>query len=342
MSSKRVTSSHAVASPEHTPAAPGLVVTLGPASIGREAELARAGATQFRVNASHLSTGDLQEYIQRAQRNAPGVSIVVDLQGAKMRLGDFEPRPVTQAEQLRLVLAASSSTPEVPLPHPAAFRSLERGDTISIDDGRIQGIVRDVEPERITCELQNSGLLQPRKGFNRADHPLMLDELTPKDLHLARAAANAGCCAFALSFVADGRECGWLRQELRGVEVVAKIERRDALPRLSQIAAAADALWICRGDLGAQLGFTALGRAVAAVKPGELEVPVWMAGQVLEHLTAHREVTRSEICHVHDLLARRYVGIVLSDETAVGIDPVNAVRIARTLLDATHEGSLTQ
>jgi pyruvate kinase len=60
-----------------------------------------------------------------------------------------------------------------------------------------------------------------------------------------------------------------------------------------------------------------------------------MAGQVLEHLTSHRDPTRSEVCHLYDLKVRGYAGIVLSDETAIGIDPVNAVVTARALLDAT-------
>jgi pyruvate kinase len=314
----------------------GLVATLGPACKGREAELAAAGATQFRINASHLSASGLQKYIQGARRQAPEVAIVVDLQGAKMRLGDFEPRAVLRTEVLRLVLAQTPVGTEVPLPHPEAFRSLCPGDQISIDDGRIRATVLEVAAEHIVCEVQNDGLIRPRKGFNRAEHPVMLDDVTPQDLILAQAAVEAGCSSFALSFVADGRECDWLRRHLGGVQVAAKIERRDALAQLSQIARVADSLWICRGDLGAQLGAHALGLAVASVHPHELGAEVWMAGQVFEHLTAHRDTTRSEICHLYDLVSRGYAGIVLSDETAIGIDPVNAVRSARALLNASR------
>ena len=314
----------------------GLIATLGPASKGHEAELARAGATQFRINASHLSASGLQKYIQGARRQVPDVEIVVDLQGAKMRLGDFEPRAVLRTEVLRLILAQTPVGSDVPLPHPEAFRSLCPGDQVSIDDGRIRATVLEVSSEHIVCELQNDGLIRPRKGFNRAEHPVMLDDVTPQDLTLAQAAVEAGCRSFALSFVSDGRECDWLRRHLGGVLVAAKIERRDALTQLSQIARAADSLWICRGDLGAQLGAHALGPAVASVHPNQLEAQVWMAGQVFEHLTAHRDTTRSEICHLYDLVSRGYAGIVLSDETAIGIDPVNAVRSARALLDSSR------
>jgi pyruvate kinase len=311
-----------------------LVVTLGPASKGHEAALAEAGATQFRVNASHLSVSGLQKYVEGAVRRAPSVPVVVDLQGAKMRLGDFEPRAVRSADVVTFVLGDTAVGNDLPLPHPEAFHALHPGDPISIDDGRIHGVVIDVAPDRIACELRNDGLLRPRKGFNRADHPLMFDDLVPRDVQLALAAAGVGCRTFALSFVADGRECNWLRRHLGQVRAIAKIERHDALTRLSQIATSADAIWICRGDLGAQLGTLALGPAVAAIDPKQCGVAVSMAGQVLEHLTSHRDPTRSEICHLYDLMARGYAGIVLSDETAIGIDPVNAVRTARTLLDA--------
>jgi pyruvate kinase len=177
-------------------------------------------------------------------------------------------------------------------------------------------------------------MLSPRKGFNRAVHPVVTDDLSSRDVAIAKAAHGAGCHSFAVSFVADGRECDWVRRQVGPVEVVAKIERQDALARLCDIVRTSDALWICRGDLGAQLGRLALGRAIAGIDPRQFHLPLWMAGQVLEHLTAHRDPTRSEVCHLYDLIGRGYAGVVLSDETAIGCDPVNAVRCARELVNA--------
>jgi pyruvate kinase len=77
-----------------------------------------------------------------------------------------------------------------------------------------------------------------------------------------------------------------------------------------------------------------MARVVAGVDPARLRSPLLMAGQVLEHLTSHREPTRSEVCHLYDLLRRGYSGIVLSDETAIGCDPENAVRQASAILGA--------
>ena len=84
----------------------------------------------------------------------------------------------------------------------------------------------------------------------------MLDSLCSRDVELARAAYDCGCRVFAVSFVENGCECDWVRQLCKDVQVVAKIERQDALANLDSIAKRSDALWVCRGDLGVQLGLT--------------------------------------------------------------------------------------
>ena len=317
---------------------PTLVATLGPSSQGKEAELAELGATHFRINASHLSIAGLREYIIGARKRAPRVPVIVDLQGAKMRLGDFEPRNVAAGQRLSFVLAELTSNEQIPLPHPEPYAALKPGDAISIDDGRLSGSVQLVQGERIDVSVDSQGLLRPRKGFNRAVHPVALHDLSNRDCEIAKAAFDAGCRTFAVSFVVDGRECEWVRRLVGSVELIAKLERRDALVQMGSIAQYSDTLWICRGDLGAQLGLFELGRAVAAIDPRQFAIPILMAGQVFEHLTAHRDVTRSEVCHIYDLIGRGYAGIVLSDETAIGCDPVNAVRIARELINASTAG----
>jgi pyruvate kinase len=98
------------------------------------------------------------------------------------------------------------------------------------------------------------------------------------------------------------------------------------------IARSVDALWICRGDLAAQLGQIPMARWVSGFRPAAGGCPVLMAGQVLHHMTKSGEPTRAEVCNLYDLLSRGYSGFVLSDETAIGADPVRAVRTLRSLL----------
>lgn len=177
-------------------------------------------------------------------------------------------------------------------------------------------------------------MIAPRKGVNVEQHPVRLDGLTAPDREALEIAARYGVRAFAFSFMASGEEAGWVRDLLPGARVIGKVEREEALRALDGIASRTDAIWVCRGDLGAQVGAARLAREVAAIAPRDCPVPVLMAGQVLQHLVDYDEPTRSEVCHLHDLLARGYAGIVLSDETAIGKDPVAAVRAASSLMRA--------
>lgn len=308
-----------------------LVATLGPASVGLAAALAEAGATALRLNASHLEAGAVAAWLARLEHEAPGVPVVVDLQGAKMRVGSFPRRDVAVGDRVRFA-ARPSEDDELPLPHPELFPQLRPGEVLSLDDDRLRCEVERVEGEALVARWLVAGTLSPRKGLNRARHPLQLGGLSERDLGQLREAAPFGA-HIAFSFITDGREVEWVRAALPGVRVVAKVERAEAVANLEQVLAAADEAWICRGDLGAQLGPRAVAEFVARFRPPRPGKPVLMAGQVLHHLASSPEPTRSEVCHLFDLLARGYAGIVLSDETAVGQAPVEAVRAARRLLD---------
>ncbi len=306
-----------------------LVATIGPASWSLAGALRAAGATAFRLNASHLDPAALLEGVRRVRREAPGAPIVVDLQGAKMRLGRFDPLDVKPDERVRFAVDGRRG---VPAPHPELIAQTRVGETLSVDDGRLRFRVVSCDAGGLETIAIDAGRVMPRKGVNVVEHPVGLDALTATDSDAIRVAREAGVDCYAFSFMTDGREAGWLRAEAPGCRVVGKVERREAAGSLDAIAADVDEIWICRGDLGAQLGEAALARFVAAVDPARLPVPVLMAGQVLEHLTHHRCPTRSEVCHLFDLLQRGYAGVVLSDESAIGIDPVGAVGTATKLL----------
>jgi pyruvate kinase len=313
------------------PLPPPLVVTLGPASVSSAAAMLDAGATALRLNASHLDASSLRATLAGIRWTCGDVPIVVDLQGAKMRLDVEEPRAVATGEAIELRPLGDTG---ITVPHPELFTQVSPGDTLSIDDGRIRLDVIAASGDLIEARALNAGVLRPRKGVNVEQHPVTLAGLTARDRAACDVATAEGVSAFAFSFMHDGREAAWLRALLPACTVVGKVERREAVTNLASIAAAVDEVWICRGDLGAQLGLAEMARAVASVDPAAVRVPVLMAGQVFEHLTSHDEPTRSEVCHLHDLLARGFAGIVLSDETAIGRSPVHAVSVAASLLAA--------
>jgi pyruvate kinase len=306
-----------------------LVATIGPSSAGLVAELAAAGATAFRLNASHLALDQLAAALTAIRHSCPDAPIVVDLQGAKMRIALPCPRDVARGETLTF---SPGEDADIRVPHAELFAQAKVGDTLSADDGRVRFEVVGIGPAVMEARALDGGRLLPNKGLNVEQHPIRLERLTERDLAACRIAARHAAAALAFSFMIDGTEAGWLRLLSPRSRVIGKVERREAASRLDLIARRVDAIWICRGDLGAQLGTAELARFVAALDPSRLPVPVLMAGQVLEHLTSHPEPTRSEVCHLYDLVARGYAGLVLSDETAIGSDPVHAVSTAARLL----------
>jgi pyruvate kinase len=176
------------------------------------------------------------------------------------------------------------------------------------------------------------GTLRPRKGINVVEHPVQLERLSSADLASVEASAHSEPVAYAFSFMKDGNEADWIRRIVPHAPVIGKLERHEAIINVAAIAGAVDAIWVCRGDLGAQLGLGPMARWVSGFDPRTMPCPVSMAGQVLEHVTAHAVPTRAEVCNICDLVARGYRGFVLSDETATGTDPAGAVRTLRTLL----------
>jgi len=249
-----------------------------------------------------------------------------------MRLGTFAERPVLAGEPVRFALDPGEGV--IPVPHRELFAAVTAGETLSCDDDRLQFRVVTAGPDFMEAAALAGGTLQPHRGINLAEHPVELSDVAEPDLDRIRATAGHDRVAFAFSFMKDGSEARWVRRRAPRCPVVGKIERREAVENVSLIARAVDAVWICRGDLGAQLGPAAMARWISGFDPKTLPCPVLMAGQVLEHLTAHNEPTRSEVCHLYDLTRRGYAGFVLSDETAIGTDPVRAVSLLHSQLAA--------
>lgn len=307
------------------------VATLGPASWESPRALIDAGATALRINGSHASIDVVRDALGRLARQDAPIRIVIDLQGA-MRLGCLPDRAVREGE--RGIFALEPRSPgEVPLPHHELFDQIGQGDTLGIDDDRLRLRVMETASGVLTAEAMGAGVLRARKGVNLIEHPVCLSGLIPSDRLLCRLAAGYPHAACAVSFITDGHEAAWVREAAPSCPVIGKVEHSEALEHLDEVDASVDEVWICRGDLGAQVGIGALARWMSRIEPSALRHPVLVAGQVLEHLTAHAAPTRSEACHLFDLQARGYAGIVLSDETAIGGDPVRAVRTARWLID---------
>jgi pyruvate kinase len=278
-----------------------------------------------------MSPDEVRHHCVNVRAELPLTRCIVDLQGKKMRVGKIEPRQLEV--DARVVLSQDPNDRDgVFVPHPELFAQAALGERLTLDDGRIEIQITGREPGRLVTRVKRAGWLLPHKGLNCAKHPIELIDLTEADQRTISHCLSLDGVDFAVSFATDGSEAAWVRRRAPDRRVILKIERREAIANLPELAQQADELWICRGDLGAQLGLSSMASLVASIDPRQHPVPILMAGQVLEHLSQHEVPTRSEVCHLHDLVVRGYAGIVLSDETAIGAAPESATRWAARLM----------
>ena len=316
-----------------------IVVTLGPASAGESTwqALLAAGATAFRLNTSHLALPQLRVWVARLAAFLaplePKPQLVLDLQGSKWRLGAFPVCELRPGQQVELVNAASTDRPNrLPVPHPDFFEAAASSSgEITLNDGRVRLALESSRPAGLTARVIQGGELVSLKGVTFTASNYRRERLSQKDQTILVETDRLAFVRYALSYVKDEVEMARYRALIgSSAYLIAKLERQPAVDQARQIAANADELWLCRGDLGAELGARAMAETVHrfSERVKELPGPVLLAGQVLEHMTGQPSPTRSEVCYLHDALTRGYQGVVLSDETAVGQFPVESCRTA--------------
>jgi pyruvate kinase len=234
---------------------------------------------------------------------------------------------------VELGLGATSRRPEVlPVPHADFFKAAQvSSGELALNDAKIRLRVEQHAPDSIRARVVSGGPISAHKGITYTASEYRVEAISAKDQAIVEMARGILDLRFALSYVKDGPEMAKYRQRFgAGAYLAAKLERAPALADAAAIAGQADELWLCRGDLGAELGIQALAHAVYrfSAQLNSISAPVLMAGQVLEHMTEHPTPTRSEVCYLYDVLQNGYRGLVLSDETAIGRHPVESCRVA--------------
>jgi len=332
-----------------------IVATLGPASSSPEmiARLFDAGADVFRINMSHTSPDRMRELVAmiRGVESDTGrpIGILVDLQGPKLRLGTFEGGSAMVKNGDTFVLdsdPAPGDATRAYLPHPEIFAGAEPGHTLLIDDGKVRLTVTAAQPKRMVTRVEVGGKVSDRKGVSLPDSTIPFSALAEKDRTDLEAALDAGIDWVALSFIQRPEDIAEAKKITRGrAAVMAKIEKPQAVVRLSEIMDLADALMVARGDLGVEMPLekvpavqkqmTRMGRATGK--------PVVVATQMLESMISSPVPTRAEVSDVATAIYEGADAVMLSAESAAGQYPIEAVammnRIAReTESDPTYRG----
>ncbi len=321
-----------------------IVATLGPASrdASKVIELATAGADVFRVNFSHGTHEDHARTIAnvRAAEAALGrpLAVLADLQGPKIRLGEFADRTVRLKEGQDFRLDTSSEPGDasrVGVPLVEVFAALGPGSDILLDDGRVRLKVRRCGPDFADTVVISGDQLSNHKGLNLPGHAIPVPALTPKDREDLNFALQEGVDWVALSFVQRASDMAELRQIVQGrAAVLAKIEKPAALEALDEILDLCEAVMVARGDLGVELNpedVPVVQKALirAARTRG---IPVIVATQMLESMIHAPTPTRAEASDVAGAVYEGADAVMLSAETAAGEYPVEAVTIMNRIL----------
>jgi pyruvate kinase len=323
-----------------------IIATLGPASSSPEmcAALFQAGVDVFRINMSHTQRETLPERIAmlralEKQFRRP-VGILADLQGPKLRVGQFGgDGGVILEKDARFVLdsdPAPGTVKRVHLPHPEILSALEPGHTLILDDGKIRLVVEKASPKQAVTRVAVGGRLSSRKGVSLPDTTIPVSAMTEKDRSDAEAAAEAGVDWIALSFVQRPEDMADLRKIVRGRALaMAKIEKPQALLRLEEIIDASDSIMVARGDLGVEMPLEKVPGTQKRItrmcrRKGK---PVVVATQMLESMITAPVPTRAEVSDVATAVFEGADAVMLSAESAAGQFPIEAVAMMNRIAE---------
>jgi pyruvate kinase len=316
-----------------------IVATIGPASWDEETlrRMIRAGMDVARINFSHGEHERHSQTIDDVRRIADEEGAVIatmcDIQGPKIRIGLVKtPLVLERADTITLTLdEADGEKNIVNLPHPEFVRDIKAGMQLLLDDGNLEFVVEEVTARSLICRIVVGGTLTSRKGVTAPKAHLTLSAITDKDREDIEFALSKNTDYIAMSFVRsadDIRELRWLMRHLGGdAAVIAKIEKHEALENIEEIIAACEGIMVARGDLGIETPAEEVPYHQKRIIRlcNHASKPVITATQMLNSMVDSPRPTRAEASDVYNAIVDGTDAVMLSNETAAGRYPVEAV-----------------
>ena len=325
-----------------------IVATVGPASNSKEMliELVRAGVDVFRLNFSH-GTHEGHMKVIRAIREIneemdTNVCILQDLQGPKIRTNQVEDDEIFVEPDQRLTITSEEmvgTSERISTSYQSLPRDVAVGDTILIDDGKIELRVEGAEGNDVQTRVIHGGSIKSRKGINLPDSNVSAPSLTEKDEEDLYFGLEQDVDWIALSFVRKADDIHRLREIIRSknkdIKIIAKIEKPEALKNIDEIIEATDGLMVARGDLGVEIPMeeVPLAQKMLVQKCNAVAKPVIIATQMMESMIENPRPTRAETNDVANAVMDGADAIMLSAETASGKFPIQTVKsMVKTIL----------
>jgi len=329
-----------------------IIATIGPASKDRTTieKMAAGGLNVARLNLSHGTHREHTEAIRHIRaverRTGDHIGILADLGGPKIRTGKIPgdaPLDLKKGDAIVFAPENKAEGKEIPITYPELARDLSDGDGLLLDDGNIAVEVTGISGDRIHAKVLDGGVLKDHKGINLPGLVLSTSAVTKKDEKDLAFALHAGVNFIGVSFVQSAKDIdrvhNLMRKAGRTVPIVAKIERAIAVQNLDEIADAADAIMVARGDLGSEIPIDQVPlmqkRMIAAA--AKRRMPVIVATQMLESMIGHPRPTRAEVTDVSNAVFEGASAVMLSAETSIGINPPNAVATMRKIVMTAEE-----
>ena len=319
-----------------------IISTLGPASVDRQiiAALLEAGTDVVRLNFSHGTHEDHRAAARRvreeAERQGRQVAILQDLQGPRIRVGAVQEGRITlepgRLVQLTCEPLEESTCDRISISYDALASDVSSGGRILMDDGRLELKVIGIRGRTVEAQVEVGGVLTSNKGVNLPRVRTSGPALTSKDEADLRVGLELGVDLVALSFVRNERDIvdlrRWLTREGSRAAIIAKIEKPEALDCIDRILAVSDGIMVARGDLGIEMPMAEVPSAQKSIIHKCLLAgkPVITATQMLESMIRSRTPTRAEASDVANAVLDGSDAVMLSGETAIGIDPPHVVQ----------------
>ena len=319
-----------------------IVATIGPATSSPEMlkAIIEAGATTLRLNFSHGTHADHQRSIRLIRQTAfelnRPVAILQDLQGPKIRLGKFETGSVVVAKGDRFTLTNRPIIGQQDIScvtYDYLADEVPLGSRILLDDGRVEMLVEEINREKgdLLCRVTVGGPLSNSKGVNFPGVYLSVKAMTDKDREDLMFGLDQGVDWVALSFVRNPQDMIEIKELIsstgKQVPVIAKIEKHEAIEQMEAVLALCDGVMVARGDLGVELPAedVPILQKRLILTANRLGIPIITATQMLDSMVNNPRPTRAEVSDVANAILDGTDAVMLSNETAVGKFPVEAV-----------------